>query len=534
MAPPAHTSSAASRVKPPANTDSRRKSTRSSPVSRSWLHSMVARRVCWRVRAVRLPAARTSRLSPSRAAIWSSDSAATRAAASSMASGMPSSRRQISSMVASSSAFGLNCGSAAARSTNRRLASASDGTRQATSPSQCSGSRLVASTRTPGPARSRSSARRAQASMTCSQLSSTMIASRVARWAASASCAERCAGIGTPAASAVACATRPPSARPASSTNQMPSGTGSILASVSMARRVLPQPPGPMSVSSRTRASRRTISARSRSRPTNEVSGWGRLPLRLGGRLGGEQLAVEAARLGVGLGGQLRIELLAQELVLRQRLLAAPGGRVEAHERPVGGLGQRIHDERALEHGDRLRVVAVEVGELDAQGAVQLEQRGPARVGPRLVAILGQQLAGVEVERGLVGGGVAGRPRAGGGGLEGVDVDLGLEGDHAVVEAQGVGADRAPRGVQRLVEVVRRRVAVAVGPQQVGQALAVQPALGGEGQELDQRLGLAQAPRSLFDDAVLGRDREPAQQTHARYGVVHPRAPSVDEPTVSW
>ena len=165
---------------------------------------------------------------------------------------------------------------------------------------------------------------------------------------------------------------------------------------------------------------------------------------------------------------------------------------------------------------------------------MQLEQRGPARVGPRLVAILGQQLAGVEVERGLVGGGLAGGARAGGGGLEGVDVDLGLEGDDAVAEAQGVGADRAPRGVQRLVEVVGRRLGVAIGPQQVGQALAVQPALGGEGQELDQRLGLAQAPRALFDDAVLGGDREPAQQTHARYGVVHPRAPSVDEPTVSW
>ena len=77
----------------------------------------------------------------------------------------------------------------------------------------------------------------------------------------------------------------------------------------------------------------------------------------------------------------------------------------------------------------------------------QLEQRGAARVGPGLVAILGQQLAGVEVERGLVGGGLAGGARAGGGGLEGVDVDLGLEGDDAVAEAQGVG--RRSRGARR-------------------------------------------------------------------------------------
>ena len=128
IAPPAQTSSAASSVKPPANTDSRRKSTRSSPVSRSWLHSIVARSVCWRVRAVRLPAASTSRLSPRRAAIWSSDSAATRAAASSMASGMPSRRRQISSMVASSSPFAAEA--AGRRRRARRTAgsaSASDG-----------------------------------------------------------------------------------------------------------------------------------------------------------------------------------------------------------------------------------------------------------------------------------------------------------------------------------------------------------------------------------------------------------------------
>ena len=320
---------------------------------------------------------------------------------------------------------------------------------------------------------------------------------------------------------------------PASSTNQMPSGTGSTPASVSIARRVLPQPPGPISVSRRTRSSRRTISPRSRSRPTNEVSGWGRLPLVSVAGSGREQLAVEAAGLGVGLGGQLGVELLAQELVLRQRLLAAPAGRVDAHERPVGGLGQRIDDQRALQRGDRLRVVAGQLGELDAQRAVQLEQRGPARVGPRLVAVLGQQLAGVEVERALVGGGVARLARAGGGGLEGVDVDLGLEGDDAVAQAQGIGADRAPRCVQRLVEVVGRRVAVAVGPQQLGEALAVQPALGREGQELDQRLGLAQAPRALLDHAVLRGDREAAQQTHARYRVVHPRDPSVDDPTVS-
>ena len=230
-----------------------------------------------------------------------------------------------------------------------------------------------------------------------------------------------------------------------------------------------------------------------------------------------------AASLGVGLGRQLGVELLAQQLVLREGLLAAPGGRVEAHEGTVRGLGQRIDHQRALQRGHRRGVVAVQRGQLDAQGTMELQQRGPARVRPGLVAVLGQQLAGVEVERGLVVGGLAGGARVDGRGLEGVDVDLGLEADDAVPEAQGIGSDRATGGVQRLVEVVGRRFGVAIGPQQIGQALAVQAMLGSEGQELDQRLGLAQAPRALLDDAVLGGDREPAQQTHARYGVVHPR-----------
>ena len=101
---------------------------------------------------------------------------ATRAAASSMASGMPSRRRQMSSIVASS-AGRAEPGAAAARSTNRRPASASDGTRQVTSPGQRSGSRLVARIRRPGPAE-QPLGEAAQASTRCSQLSSTRKASR--------------------------------------------------------------------------------------------------------------------------------------------------------------------------------------------------------------------------------------------------------------------------------------------------------------------------------------------------------------------
>ena len=91
-----HTASAASSVNGPANTDSRHSTTRSVSGSRSKLQSIAARSVWWRGMTVRLPPVSSRNRSSSRSAICWTDSARTRAAASSMASGMPSSRRQIS------------------------------------------------------------------------------------------------------------------------------------------------------------------------------------------------------------------------------------------------------------------------------------------------------------------------------------------------------------------------------------------------------------------------------------------------------
>ena len=80
----------------------------------------------------------------------------TRAAASSIASGMPSRRSTICSIAFDASASGVNPGRACcARSTNSAtdVERSSDGTRHATSPATPSGSRLVASTRKRGHAR---------------------------------------------------------------------------------------------------------------------------------------------------------------------------------------------------------------------------------------------------------------------------------------------------------------------------------------------------------------------------------------------
>ena len=85
---------------------------------------MAARRVRWRGAADRSPAVSSPNLSSSRAMICSTDSARTRAAASSIASGMPSSARQIEVTAATLSGPTVNPGrEAAARSANSRTAS---------------------------------------------------------------------------------------------------------------------------------------------------------------------------------------------------------------------------------------------------------------------------------------------------------------------------------------------------------------------------------------------------------------------------
>ena len=108
-----------------------------------------------------------------------------RAAASSIASGRPSSRRQISATAPTGSRSRSKSGRPAlARSANNVVASstASGGTGKIRSPSTPSASRLVASTDTRGQCRTIWSINRAAASRRCSQLSTTSSSSRVRRY----------------------------------------------------------------------------------------------------------------------------------------------------------------------------------------------------------------------------------------------------------------------------------------------------------------------------------------------------------------
>ncbi len=89
------TASAASSVKPPTKTARRRKIICSSSVSRSWLQSMAACIVWRRSGWSRAPWTRRGNRRSSRASIASGDKRGDRAAANSIASGNPSSRRQM-------------------------------------------------------------------------------------------------------------------------------------------------------------------------------------------------------------------------------------------------------------------------------------------------------------------------------------------------------------------------------------------------------------------------------------------------------
>jgi hypothetical protein len=100
-------------------TDERVHSSRSGLPHRSKLHATAARNVWWRSGAPRLPLVSRPNRSSSRDAICSSDSVRTRAAASSIPSGIPSSRRQTRASTATLSAVISNPGrTAAARCRN--------------------------------------------------------------------------------------------------------------------------------------------------------------------------------------------------------------------------------------------------------------------------------------------------------------------------------------------------------------------------------------------------------------------------------
>jgi len=280
------TSSTASSVQPPTKTASRRNSRRSSSSSRSWLQAMAPRSVCWRAGRSRAPPVSSGSRRSRRASIAWGDSSRTRAAASSIASGSPSSRWQISATAGPLSSVRTKSGViAAARSTKRATAAnrdsasaaggccrsgrASGGTGRSCSPLSPSGARLVASTVSPGLAPS-SSLTTVAAGRTCSKLSSTRSRRRVRRYSFRLSRTGRPPRSGISSAWAIVAGTSAGSAIGASPTKWAPSGKRSSSSAATWRPRwVLPVPAGPVSV---TRRACPDVGARPREhRPADDV-----------------------------------------------------------------------------------------------------------------------------------------------------------------------------------------------------------------------------------------------------------------------
>ena len=289
------TASAAGRSKVPANTPRRANSACSPPDSRSKLQSRVLRSVRCRSGRSRAPPVSSPILSSSRASRACGGSSLTLAAASSMASGSPSSRRQISAIAP---AFPLvsskPADAACARCTNRRTeahrcTSASPpapiggtgrgGTGNSCSPLSRNTIRLVTSATTPGAAPS-SSATSGAASITCSKLSSTSTSRRARRYDFR-SVISLPPEVFSPSAAAIAAVTSSAARTGPSSTNRTPSSKpGPSRCATSTASLLFPTPPGPVRVTRRTPSARtRSLTAAaSSSRPTSGVAGTGTAP----------------------------------------------------------------------------------------------------------------------------------------------------------------------------------------------------------------------------------------------------------------
>lgn len=280
----------------PRKTARRRNNSFSGSLSRSWLHASAASMVRCRRGASRSALPSNPSPLPTRSAICSAVRTGTRAAASSRASGMPSSRRHSRATASTLAAVNSNPGHAScARSTNnctdadfkalstRSLCSVSSsgtdngGTSHKASPSMPSASRPVARTRSSGHCASRVETRLEQVSMTCSQLSSTSSIRDERNRLTSASICGTSAVVGTSVAEQTVGTTSPGSSRGARSTQQASSAiSGAQSRATRNASRVLPAPPIPVSVTSRWRPRRLRTSATDRLRPKNAVRGLGK------------------------------------------------------------------------------------------------------------------------------------------------------------------------------------------------------------------------------------------------------------------
>ena len=273
------TAHAAGRSNPPANTEHLASSVFSVSSSRSWDHATAWRSVWWRSRPRRDPTSSRNRSSSrSRNSVAVID--CMREAASSIANGIPSRRPQISTTAPASAPVSEIPGATApARCRNRVAAgdstpasTSSEGTGHSCSSATRTPSRLVARIFTVAERARIASIRSAAASRTCSQLSNTNSRTLPSNAAATLSATLFPGCWVMPKTAATASGTAAGSVTAASSKTQTPSGNSSrSRPATSSARRVLPTPPTPVSVTNRCAVTASCTSASSDSLPTRLV-----------------------------------------------------------------------------------------------------------------------------------------------------------------------------------------------------------------------------------------------------------------------
>jgi len=182
-----------------------------------------------------------------------------------------------------------------------------------------------------------------------------------------------------------------------------------------------------------------------------------------------------------GIGGhpEFALEDLSTALVLAQRLAAAPGARISAHQRALAKLGERIERHQpatgmnggiGLAGGVVRRGQALQNVANQRQGAIALS-RQPFLKGLRIEIKIGQKLAAVQLRRRLQLGAVE-RPRQP---LKAVQVDhhvvnstIGKVGDQVARRAR---PQRLAQLQQTVAQAVARLLGALIRPQQIGKPL---------------------------------------------------------------
>ena len=174
-------------------------------------------------------------------------------------------------------------------------------------------------------------------------------------------------------------------------------------------------------------------------------------------------------------------------------------------------------DERARIRGQAERCRRAERRRLLGERGGQLRELFATPLGPVVVAVLRQQLAAVEREHGAIRRRRLHPPRVRGRQLEQVDVDVDVsrKRQHLVADVDRVRAERAPRDVHRLMQVVRGRSRRELAPEHVECLVAMQTMAARESEQLHELARLLQAPRGVGHDDTVDRRLETPEQLDA-------------------